>query len=288
MATTITGAFNELHTRLTPTTTEVAAASSHRASVEAALKAHFDVVGFFQSGSWGNGTSVRIWSDVDYFVHLSYKHQTSNSRDLLSQVCQVLDRRFHSTPVRVDTPAVLVGFGSAGSERYEVVPAIIHKYDPDASVYEIPAPGGGWMLSSPKGQHGAVAGEDERLKGRLRPLIRFLKAWKYWNSVPISSFYLETFSTMYARARSEVFYGFDLHLLLDLLSSEGMPALPTLIGGGEVVACNDASDRRAAIDAAAKASVVAELAVDAQVASRVADAFRYWDLLFDGKFPAYG
>lgn len=70
MATTVDEGFRVFHGRLTPTQTEVDAASSHRASVEAKLNSSFGVTNFFQSGSYGNGTSVRKYSDVDYFASI--------------------------------------------------------------------------------------------------------------------------------------------------------------------------------------------------------------------------
>ena len=289
MATSVSAAFDELHGRLTPLKTEVDAASRHRASVEAALKAAFGLNRFFQSGSWGNGTSVRIWSDVDYFASLPHELQAHGSSKVLELVCDALDRRFATTPVRVDPPAVLVGFGASGSERYEVVPSFIcDTSDPDAFVYEIASPGGGWMTASPEGQHRAVAREDQRLKSRLRPMIRFIKAWKYWNSVPISSFYLETWAVAYAKHTDLIVPKIDLGIYFDCVHAGRLGSIPSLIGDGVVASGADAADRSSVLESLLTARVIAELAWEAEKADDVALAFRYWDRLFDGRFPARG
>ena len=56
--TTVNGAFDLFVSRLTPSSGEVTAASSHRGSVEAKLKSSFGVTNFFGTGSRESGTSV--------------------------------------------------------------------------------------------------------------------------------------------------------------------------------------------------------------------------------------
>jgi len=70
MTKTIDKGFRIFHTWLTPTATETAAATRHRASIEACLKANFEIKRFFRTGSFGNGTSIRGFSDVDYFASI--------------------------------------------------------------------------------------------------------------------------------------------------------------------------------------------------------------------------
>jgi tRNA nucleotidyltransferase (CCA-adding enzyme) len=123
VAKTIEDGFEEFHRRLTPTGGEMQAAKNHRASIEACLKTNFEITRFFRTGSFGNGTSIRGYSDVDYFADIPAKNLRQNSATTLRDVCNVLDVRFRNTDVHVDTPAVVVPFGTDASESTEVVPA---------------------------------------------------------------------------------------------------------------------------------------------------------------------
>ena len=189
----------------------------------------------------------------------------------------------------VDSPAVTLNFGRSGSERYEVVPAFIQDTsDPDAFVYVIPSPGGGWMRSSPEGQKGFVASENNRLKDKLRPLIRFLKLWKYVHAVPISSYYLELFATYRMRDEALILFSWDLNTIFRELYYSKMPALenPGQVGG-TVEACPSWL-RSDVADHLVRAHALAELAREAEVAKDEPGAFTYWNMLFDGQFPNYG
>ncbi len=74
MAKTVAAGFAEFLRRLTPTTGESEAAKRHRASIEACLKKDFGLLRFFRTGSFGNGTSIRHCSDVDYFASIPAKN----------------------------------------------------------------------------------------------------------------------------------------------------------------------------------------------------------------------
>jgi hypothetical protein len=79
MATTVDEAFIALTGRLTPTGTETGAAASHRASIEECLRSNFGMTSFFRSGSFGYGTSVSGYSDVDYFAVVPPARPNQNS-----------------------------------------------------------------------------------------------------------------------------------------------------------------------------------------------------------------
>jgi hypothetical protein len=289
VATSVYSAFDELHGRLTPLTGEVVAASSHRASVEAAIKSDFSLNRFFQSGSWGNGTSVRTYSDVDYFASLDHSHWASSSTDVLKGLRTTLARRFATTAVWVDSPAIMLEFGRLGSERYEVVPSFIEDTsDTNAFVYLIPAPGGGWMRSSPEGQRGFVAAEHIRLKEKLRPLIRFLKLWKYVHDVPISSYYLELFATHAMKQEQLIIYSWDLHAVFRELYRENLPPIANPGKVGATVEPCPSWKRSEVKDAVMKAHVRSELAREAETEKDEHKAFILWNMLFDGHFPTYG
>ena len=103
---------------------ESTTAQSHRASIEACLRGNFGLKRFWRTGSFGNGTSIRGYSDVDYFAVIPAENLKKDSDASLRMARDVLDARFPRTGVRVDCPAVRVPFGSLRSEAHETVPGV--------------------------------------------------------------------------------------------------------------------------------------------------------------------
>ena len=190
---TIEQGFKNFLQTLKPTTKESDAAKKHRSSIEACLKSNFGMTRFVRTGSFGSATSISGYSDVDYFAQIPTPNLEKNPTLMLRRVRDALDKRFPKTGVRVSCPAVIVPFRPDGKESTEVTPAsyveVITK--DEYKVYNIPDLSGGWMRSSPDAHKAYVRKIDQKLEGKVKPLIRFVKAWKYYQRVPISSFYLE-------------------------------------------------------------------------------------------------
>lgn len=210
--------FCDFLTKLTPTATESEAAKSHRASIETRLKLDFDSVRrFTRIGSFGNGTSISGYSDVDYLACLPTDKLTSDSNYSLQKVRDSLDGRFPNTGVRVSCPAVVCPFGNTAAETTEVVPADYVKDSNGYKVYDIADCSGGWMKASPDAHNAYVRSVDEKFSGKVKPLIRFIKAWKCFREVPISSFYLELRVAKYASGEKSIIYEYDVRNVLKLL-----------------------------------------------------------------------
>src|SRR5580704_11881538 len=157
MPRTVDEGFRDFLTRLTPSSTESATATTHRASIESRLKNDFGLRRFFRTGSFGNGTSISGYSDVDYFANLPTDQLTRSSNYTLTKVRSALDLRFPFTGVRVNCPAVKVPFGTVESETTEVVPAdYVRKTDAGHYVYDIPDCSDGWKRSSPDAHNAYV------------------------------------------------------------------------------------------------------------------------------------
>jgi hypothetical protein len=122
MAKTVDEGFRIFHSWLTPTIGETDAAKSHRASVSGSLKNSLEISRFFRSGSFGNGTSVRGYSDVDFFAVIPERNIRSTAYATLRVVWSALDGRFPNTGVAIRTPAVWLPFGTDASESTDVVP----------------------------------------------------------------------------------------------------------------------------------------------------------------------
>src|SRR5437660_10637507 len=136
MATTVDAAFEILASRLTPSSTETATAVSHRQTVYDKLNNALAVSTFFRTGSTGNGTGVRYYSDVDYFAVIPSQNQRDNSAYMLQKIKDVLQERFPATDIRINTPAVVCNFGQDGAEKIEVVTAYYIKQSNGRNVYK--------------------------------------------------------------------------------------------------------------------------------------------------------
>jgi hypothetical protein len=289
VAKTIEEGFKEFHERLTPTNGESQAAKRHRASIEACLKSNFSITRFFRSGSFGNGTSIRSHSDVDYFACIPTDNLNQNSSTTLRKVRDVLDTRFPNTGVHVDTPAIVVPFGTDSSESTEVIPADFIKEDEKGNIiYEIADGSGGWMRSSPEAHNSYVKEVDEKLDGMVKPLVRFLKAWKYYRNVPISSFYLELRVAKYASQESSIVYSIDFKRVLKLLWNNQLAALQDPKGiSGYISPCSSDAKKLDALSKLETAIKRAEKALDAESQGNITEAFYWWNLVFNEKFPLY-
>jgi len=185
MPRTIDEGFRYFLGTLTPSGTEPQAATSHRSSIETRLKSDFGLRRFFRTGSFGNGTSISGYSDVDYFASLPNDQLTQSSNYTRTKVRDALDARFPNTGVRVNCPAVKVPFGTMVSETTEVVPAeYVGKTEDGHYVYDIPDCSNGWMRSSPDAHNAYVLQQHQRLANKVKPLVRFIKAWKFFRQVP--------------------------------------------------------------------------------------------------------
>jgi hypothetical protein len=288
MPRTIDEGFRDFLATLTPTRAETVAAMGHRASIEACLDANFGMSRFFRSGSFGNGTSIAGYSDVDYFASLR-SMPSGDSSAALTRVRDALDRRFPFTGVRVDCPAVRVPFGTYEEESTEVVPATVVAIVPgDHLVYDIANCAGGWQRSSPDAHNAYVATIDGRLSSKVRPLVRFLKAWKYCQQVPISSFYLELRVTAYAATQAAIIYDLDILCFLSRVAADGVALFPDPLGiSGSIAPCSTVAKLTETQSKLATALSRAKNACDARRRDDIAGAFTWWQLFYNHTFPSY-
>lgn len=280
--------FDDFLVKLKAKVAETQAATRHRASIEACLTSNFGLKRFVRIGSFGNGTSVSGYSDIDYLASIPPAQLTQNSGYSLSKIRDALDARFPQTGVRVNTPAIAVPFGTYRSESTEVVPADYIGETKGFKVYEIADGNGGWMRISPDSHNDYVARVDRQHGGRVKPLIRFVKAWKFYRSVPISSFYLEMRVAKYAEGESAIVYDIDVQRVLKSLWDHQLAKLQDPTGfSGYVSASKTEIQREDALSKLNTAVVRAQKARQAAVDANVADSFYWWRLLYNDAFPTY-
>ena len=225
---TINQGFNTFHQRITPSSYSTGKAASHKVSITSRLEEYYDLNQLIYSGSANNGTSILNYSDVDFFASIPTENLKDNSSTSLREIKECLQSRFPYTNIYVASPAVVLDFGSSDWDIAEVIPADYIRKEDGKNVYDIPDGSRGWMKSSPSLHNSYVTSENNRLSKKLKPLIRFLKAWKFYCNVPISSFYLELRATKMMESEDTIAYDIDLKNIFKNLYLYNLAAMSTL------------------------------------------------------------
>lgn len=100
MSHTVEAGFDHLLARLMPLPTEGRAARRHGGSIGACLRAKFDGARLIPTGSLGRGTSLRRYSDADYFIVIPRRLITNDSAVMLKRVRSALRCRFPTSAIR--------------------------------------------------------------------------------------------------------------------------------------------------------------------------------------------
>ncbi|MFD7604766.1 nucleotidyltransferase [Streptomyces mirabilis] len=288
MALSVAQGFSIFLDRLIPLQSQRTATARHRASVERSLLNALSVNLFRETGSFTHGTGVRNHADVDLLVSLKGARPGS-SDTALSWVRSALAASFPTTVVRTSRPAVVIEFAN-GDETWEVIPGFITSRGPsDVSVYDIPGPSTGWIDSAPAAhlKYVTEVNAEPKISGGAKKLARLAKAWKYYNNVPISSFYLEMRAAKYLSGDSLFDPIMDICLYLEYLKNIGLASMQDPKGAsGKVYACSTTTKAEDALSKLSTAATRARKALNATNSGDADTAFRNLDLLFGGKFPA--
>lgn len=292
MPRTVTEGFEELIRRLQPLSSEHETAAKHKSTVFSCLQKNFDCYELKETGSFGNGTGVRQYSDTDYFAICKANTLPDNSKYTLGRFREELQYTFHKTDgIKVNTPAVQIPFGYHSSETLEVTPTYFHGMI-DTPVgkkpfYSIPNYLAGWMKSSPDTHNAYVRQEDQRLNKKLKPLIQLVKAWKYYNEAEIISFYLELRITKYAETEKDIDYAIDFKRILNLLLNNELADMNDPMGiSGRVPSTKTIAQKETAFSKIKNDLARAEKAIEAANKGNIDEAFRLWDMIFCNKFPS--
>ena len=190
--------FTQFHSNLSLTPTQFQDGMTKRNGVVNCLNRRYygstsDTDNSFLVGSWGKDTAMRPPRDVDlYFllpvaVHARFQaHVWNRQSALLQEVKAALTETYPDTDMSGDGQVVVVRFGSYS---VEVVPAFLLTN----GRYWIcnTNDGGSYKETDPWAEAGYINTVNQANNGNLRPLIRMLKAWQVYCSVPIKSFQLE-------------------------------------------------------------------------------------------------
>ena len=291
MAKTLDEGFSAFLSRLAPLSSEHDKAKKHKDSVKSCIENNFKCYEFFETGSFGSGTGVRHYSDTDYFAVCPSQNFWSDSFYTLRKVKEALQGTFWNTEgIEVRSPAVRVPFGVLASETLELTPCTFNGLTSTPvggkPSYHIADSEGGWMKSSPQAHNAYVKRENDRLGGKLRHLIQLIKAWKFYNNVPISSFYLELRVTKYAEGETSIIYDIDLKRVVDHLNAISLANLQDPMGiSGYVRPCISEAKKDDALSKLDTAVSRAQKAYDKRE-SDLDYCFYWWNLFFNNEFPA--
>lgn len=293
MAKTVAEGFNTFISRLIPLNSEHEVAKKHKGSVESCLNNNFGCYSLFESGSFGAGTGVRHYSDSDFFAAIPNQNLSNNSSYALRKIKEALQYTFPKTQgIEVTCPAVKIPFGKYASETMEVTPCCFDGLvDTQLGKYQkylIPNCDDEWMYSSPNAHNAYVGKENARLKNdSLKHLIQLLKAWKYYQDVPLVSFYLELRVTKYAEGEASIIYDVDLARVFKYLLDVQLASMRDPMGiSGLINATKSASKMAIALSKLNTAYVRALKAIEAKDKGNIDDAFYWWNLLFNYNFPS--
>lgn len=288
MPRTLDEGFSDFLDRLKATPTETEGAKSHRSSISTCLANNFGLKRFTRIGSFGNGTSIAGYSDVDYLAALPTSQLTAGSTYSMGKVRDALDYRFPYTGVHVSCPAIVLPFGTVAAERTEIVIADEMGVSGNFKVYDIPDCANGWMKASPDAHNHYVDSIHEQLYRKVKPLIRYVKAWKYLRDVPIKSFYLEMRIAKYCYNEKAIIYPIDLRHILKQLLDSGLAGMQDPMGiSGYISACKTEAKRIDALSKLETAFTRADKAYSAYNSGETSKAFDWLQLLFNNAFPNY-
>jgi hypothetical protein len=212
-------------------------------------------------GSWGKGARIRPPRDVDVLFRLpdaiyhQYQQRTGNKQSqLLQEVKGVLAASFPRTDIRGDGPVVKVPFLSF---NVELVPAF--KLTNGQYWIPITTNGGSYKTFDPDAEVTRITESNIATNGNTRDIVRMMKCWQAYCSVPLKSFYIELVAIEFLKSwehagKSKVYYDYMVRDFLKFLigKAHGYVFVP---GTVEMISLGDAWKSRAqsAYDRALKA-----------------------------------
>ena len=285
--------FQKLLDRIEPLGTELSKAQTHASSIESRLNQAFGVVKFGIGGSHERGTAIRGTSDVDYFVVLRREDArfggTYVSGDtFLQNVRNELNERFPQTYVSRDRMAVVLHF-DGGTGCVDVVPAVFERMGDKHPVYRMPDGFGAWMETAPSAYTAYLAEANQRSTGKLRKVTQLLKYWKTCRdpAVPIRSFHIEMLLANYGTCVGPKSYQECLRDAFAIIAQRRGAALQDPVGiSGHIHAAYSDAQKDALTAAAYHAWDKANRAIEWEILRNTPEAVRYWDMVFNGRFPA--
>lgn len=289
MAATSEEAFKVFLSWLAPRRTELEKAAGHREEIRAAMDRKFGVRSMYEGGSLHHDTGVQSVSGADYFCWLAMERPASSAR-MLKAVQKTLQGLYPGVQVRISRPAVVIEF-AGGAERVGVIPSFAGGKGIGEHIrFRVPGLTDEWMATSPVAHAEWLerCNNTTGVRGGAKGLARLARAWKHYREVPISSFYLEMRAAAFMAKSASVVYPYDLRDFFGQLLRDALaPVEDPVTGSATIEATLGGSVREEALSKLANATGWAESAVTHQRVGEMRDAFRQWNVIFDGRFPSW-
>lgn len=182
----------------------------------------------FYGGSYGRGTAISGFSDLDmlfilpYAVYKQYNEYVGNGQSaLLQAVRNSMRKTYSSSDVGADGQVVSVSF--TDGINFEVVPCFLN--EGGSYTYPDSNDGGKWKVTDPKPEIDAIASGDQSWNGNLKPLCRMIRAWKNKWNVPMGGLLIDTLAHRFLgnwdnRDKSFLYYDWMSRDFFDFLSKE--------------------------------------------------------------------
>lgn len=202
-------------------------------------------------GSWGKHTRIRPPRDVDilfilpYSVYERFERRSGNKQSqLLQEIRTVLSNTFTTTTIRGDGPVVVVPFSAYNVEVIPAFSAVNGRY-----AVCMTDNGGYYKTADYNAELESIKTSNDSTKNNTRHLVRMMKCWQAFCSVPIKSFWIELTAMDFLRqwayaGNSSIYYDWIVRDYLKYLCDHANTYVYAP-GTGEQMALGNAWESRA-------------------------------------------
>jgi len=287
----IANCFLKLIPRIQPMPAELALAQQHIATIRVRLNSAFKLSKVFVGGSFSRNTLIRGVSDIDLFAVIARSEATWGNRYESSET--VLDRfrvqlaqRLPNTSLGRDVHAIVVPFSQGPS--VDVVPAIFDQMINARPQYLIPDGDGSWMPTSPDRHNLYIHNANERSGGKVRRVAQIMKFWRQCSSTrfAMSSFHIEMLLASSGICIGVKSYAACVTDVLRILAERECRALQDPVDiAGLIPGVKTENQLANAVASVKYARNHAKEACVADYAQNPEEAWRQWNVVFQGYFP---
>lgn len=179
-------------------------------------------------GSYGRGTAVRGFSDLDiiFILHRNLytkynNYQYNGQSALLQAVKKSLQKTYPNTDIGGDGQVVIIRFSD--DIKFEVVPVFENK---DYSfIYADSNNGGSWKITNPRPEIKTIKDNNKSTNGNLINLCRMARAWRNKWNVPMGGLLIDTLANKFLmdykyKDKSYIYYDWISRDFLKYLSNQ--------------------------------------------------------------------
>lgn len=182
----------------------------------------------FYVGSLGRNTAIPSVSDVDLLYVLPYStfeqynaYSGNKQSALLSAVRTTVRKTYSTSDVFGDGQVVVIAFNDGVT--YELLPAFVNT--DGGYTFANSNNGGSWKTCRPKHEMDAFSARNLACNRNLVELSRMARAWRDYNSVPMSGMLIDTLTYQFIEAwayrdKSYLYYDFMTRDFFNFLANQ--------------------------------------------------------------------